>query len=100
MPAWTPREDREYQHIKKQYQDRGQSADRAEEIAARTVNKQRRKAGETPTRRTHGTGNPRTSLDARTRDELQNLAREAGIRGRGGMRKAELVSALREKRGQ
>lgn len=100
MPAWTPREDREYQHIKKQYQERGESAERADEIAARPVNKQRREHGETPNRRTEGTGNPRTGLESRTRDELQNLARDAGITGRSGMRKAELVSALRKKRGQ
>jgi hypothetical protein len=39
--------DRQYEHIKESYEERGASEDRAEEIAARTVNKQRREAGET-----------------------------------------------------
>ena len=45
--AWSPRRDRQYEHIKKSELDSGRSEDRAEEIAARTVNKQRSEAGET-----------------------------------------------------
>jgi hypothetical protein len=45
--AWLPKRDRQYEHIKKSELDSGRSEDRAEEIAARTVNKQRSEAGET-----------------------------------------------------
>ena len=48
MPAGSsPKRERQYEHIKESYEDRGVSQDEAEERAARTVNKQRRKAGET-----------------------------------------------------
>lgn len=100
MPnKWTPKEEREYQHIKKGYQDSGSSSSRAEEIAARTVNKQRREDGETPSRRTQGTGNPNTRLETRSKDELENLARDADVKGRSDMDKDELASAIRKKRG-
>jgi plasmid stabilization system protein ParE len=95
MPRWTKKEEREYEHIKDGYEARGTSHDRAQEIAARTVNKQRREDGETPNRRTQGTGNPSTDYEARTRDELENIARDRGIRGRSSMKKAELIDALR-----
>lgn len=95
MPSWTRKEERQYEHIKEGYEHRGTPHDRAQEIAARTVNKERREEGETPNRRTQGTGNPRHGLESRTKDELENLARERGIRGRSRMRKAELVRALR-----
>jgi hypothetical protein len=45
--AWSPKRERQYQHIKESEREAGRSNDRAEEIAARTVNKQRSKAGET-----------------------------------------------------
>jgi len=45
--AWSPKRERQYEHIKESEQEAGRSNDRAEEIAARTVNKQRSKAGET-----------------------------------------------------
>jgi hypothetical protein len=96
MPSWTKKEERQYEHIKEGYEHRGTPHERAEEIAARTVNKERREAGETPNRRTQGTGNPRHELEARTRDELENIARERGIRGHSKMRKDELVQAIRQ----
>lgn len=100
MPnKWTPKEEREYQHIKKGYTASGSSTERAEEIAARTVNRQRREDGETPSRRTQGTGNPHTGLESRSKDELENLARDAKVEGRSSMNKDELVKALRKKRG-
>jgi plasmid stabilization system protein ParE len=46
-PAWSPKRERQYEHIKDSYEDRGRSEDKAEELAARTVNKERREAGET-----------------------------------------------------
>jgi hypothetical protein len=45
--AWNAKRERQYEHIKEGYEDRGVSEDEAEERAARTVNKQRREAGET-----------------------------------------------------
>ncbi len=48
MPkAWTDKRERQYEHIKESYRDRGVSTDEAEERAARTVNKERREDGET-----------------------------------------------------
>ena len=52
MPrAWTDKRERQYEHIKESYQDRGVSTDEAEERAARTVNKARREDGETKKKR-------------------------------------------------
>jgi hypothetical protein len=100
MPrAWSKKDERQYEHVKQSELDSGRSEDRAEEIAARTVNKQRREEGRTPNRRTSGTGNPNTSLDERTRDELYNRARELDVSGRSGMTKQELVKAIRAKQG-
>jgi hypothetical protein len=93
--AWTKKDERQYEHVKQSELDRGRSTARAEEIAARTVNQQRREEGRTPKQTTSGTGNPNTRLEERTRDELYNRARELEIRGRSDMTKAELVSAIR-----
>ena len=96
MPeAWSAKDERQYEHIKESGIDRGQGEDKAEEIAARTVNKHRREEGRTPNRRTQGTGNPNLGLDQRTRDELYNRARQLKIDGRGSMTKSELVQAIR-----
>jgi plasmid stabilization system protein ParE len=93
--AWSAKDERQYQHVKRSGLERGLSEARAEEIAARTVNKTRREEGRTPLRRTRGTGNPRLRLEQRTRDELYNLARQRGIAGRSRMTKNELLEALR-----
>ena len=95
MAKWTSKDERQYEHIKDGLRARGTRATRAKEIAARTVNKTRREEGRTPTRRTQGTGNPRSSLDDRTRQELYNLARERQVPGRSGMTKAELIAGIR-----
>ena len=47
--AWSGKDERQYQHVKESEKDRGRSEDRSEEIAARTVNKQRKKEGRTKT---------------------------------------------------
>jgi|SRR5690606_28947577 len=93
--AWNSKDERQYEHIKKSSQDRGTSTKRAKEIAARTVNKQRRNEGRTPNRTTQGTGNPRHLLEDRTRRELYNRAKELKIEGRSKMNKQELVKAIR-----
>ena len=95
MPkAWSSKDERQYEHVKDSEVQRGESQGRAEEIAARTVNKARRGEGRTPNKRTQGTGNPDTALGDLTRDELYNRAKEKGIADRSRMSKAELVKAL------
>jgi hypothetical protein len=96
MPnAWTAKDERKYDHIRESQMDRGSSERKAEEIAARTVNKHRREEGRTRNRRTMGTGNPRAPLEERTKDELYNLAEDHNIRGRSRMNKNQLITALR-----
>jgi hypothetical protein len=95
--AWSDKDERQYEHVKESELDRGRSEDRAEEIAARTVNKQRRQEGRTPNKTTQGTGNPNTSLEDRTKDELYNRAKDLGIEGRSDMTKDEMVKAIRKK---
>lgn len=96
MPdAWSKKDERQYQHVKDSELQRGVGEDRAEEIAGRTVNKQRREEGRTPNKRTQGTGNPNAALSDLTRDELYNRAKEKDVRGRSKMSKAELIDALK-----
>ena len=95
MPKWSKKDARMYEHVKESELDRGRDESRAEEVAGRTVNKRRRLEGRTPNTRTQGTGNPRTRLEARTRDELYNRAKELDIDGRSAMTKAELIEAIR-----
>lgn len=94
MAKWTKKDKRQYKHIKKSARERGKSVQAAEEIAARTVNKQRRKEGRTPNKKTQGTGNPNRSLKDRSVDELRNVASELDIPGRSKMKKAELIEAI------
>jgi plasmid stabilization system protein ParE len=97
MPdAWSSKDERQYEHIKDSSRERGMGEDKAEEIAARTVNKQRREEGRTPNTRSQGTGNPNKGYEARTRDELYNIAKERNISGRSRMSKDELIRALRD----
>lgn len=99
MPeAWTKKDEDMYEEIRDSYRERGKSADKAKEIAARTVNKHRREKGRTPNKTTQGTGNPNRSLDDRSKSELYNRAKEMGIEGRSKMDKGELVKAIRGKR--
>lgn len=96
MPEWTNKEERQYEHIKEGAKKKGKSARRAKEIAARTVNKQRREKGKTPNKRTQGTGNPGKGLESRSKEELYNKAKKLKIEGRSKMSKKELVSAIRK----
>jgi plasmid stabilization system protein ParE len=98
MPkAWSDKEERQYEHIKESAEESGKSTSRAKEIAARTVNKQRREQGETPNKTTQGTGNPNTRLEDRSRQELYNRAKQLDIDGRSKMTKSELIEAIRQK---
>jgi len=97
MPsAWFSKDERQYKHIRDSAKERGVSAERAKEIAARTVNKGRRERGETPNRTTKGTGNPNRSLEDRTKQELMNRARQLHVAGRSHMTKAQLARAIRQ----
>ena len=98
MPrGWSKHDEDMYDAIKESSMDRGMGEDRAQEIAARTVNKHRRQEGRTPNKRTQGTGNPNRGYEARTRDELYNIAKEKKIPGRSKMDKQELIEAIRGK---
>src|SRR4026209_2916019 len=102
--AWSDKRERQYEHIKEGLRERGESEDTAEEIAARTVNKERARAGEARERsRTltddiaSGRGGGLRSHrgpGGRTRDQLYNEAREKGIKGRSKMNKAQLKRAV------
>ena len=95
---------RQYEHIKDSAKNRGMSEDRAEEVAARTVNKERARAGESRTASrssTHDISSGRrgglrshSGPGGRTRDQLYNEARRKGIKGRSKMTKAELERAV------
>jgi hypothetical protein len=105
MPkAWSEKRERQYEHIKEGLEERGRSEDTAEEIAARTVNKERARAGE-------ATESSRTSTDdissgrrgglrshsgpgGRTKAQLYEEARRQGVRGRSKMDKAALEKAV------
>jgi hypothetical protein len=96
---------RQYEHIKSGLKKRGTSEDRAEEIAARTVNKERARSGEARSSsrlsredissgRRGGLRSHRKSPRGRTRDQLYEEARDRNIKGRSKMTKAQLERAL------
>jgi hypothetical protein len=102
--AWTEKRERQYEHIKQGLEKRGESQGEAEEIAARTVNKERARAGDAKTASrtsTRGISSGRrgglrshSGPGGRTRDQLYEEARRRGIRGRSTMSKAQLERAL------
>lgn len=94
-PGWSEKDERKYEHIKQSELERGRDEDTAEEIAARTVNRDRREEGRTENIRTEGTGNPNLPYDERTRDELENIAKERGVQGYSNKTKEELIRILR-----
>lgn len=100
---------RQYEHIKKSELDQGASESRAEEIAARTVNKERARSGESKTSsksstddissgRRGGKRSGRPGPRGRTRDQLYNEARKLGIEGRSKMNKSQLQHAIAGKK--
>jgi hypothetical protein len=102
--AWNDKRERQYEHIKDGLLDRGEGENTAEEIAARTVNKERARAGEaraiSRTSTEDISSGRRGGLRShrgpggRTRDQLYQEAREKGIEGRSKMSKAELERAV------
>jgi hypothetical protein len=96
---------RQYEHIKESELDQGASNDRAEEIAARTVNKERARHGEAressrlsrediSSGRRGGLRSGTRRTKGRTKDQLYNEAKERNIKGRSRMTKAQLERAL------
>src|SRR6201995_3731312 len=96
---------RQYEKIKESVRDQGRSESRAEEIAARTGNKERARSGESRQRSRSSThdisssrrGGQRSGTDrpkGRTRDQLYNEARQLGVEGRSKMNKEQLQRAV------
>ena len=102
--AWSKKRERQYEHIKEGLEDQGRSEDTAEEIAARTVNKERARSGEaeqksktstqdiSPSRR--GGLRSHSGSGGRTRDQLYEEAKKKNVKGRSSMTKAELEKAV------
>src|SRR5687768_3042636 len=100
---------RQYEHIKKSQKQQGRSEDRAEEVAARTVNKERARSGESRTRsrsstrdissgRRGGLRAHRSSPRGQTKEQLYNQAKRLNIKGRSKMNKPQLLAAVNRKK--
>jgi hypothetical protein len=103
--AWSKKRERQYEHIKENLEDRGAPEEKAEEIAARTVNKERARKGEAKTSsrlsRTDISSGRRGGLRSgtnrskgRTKAQLYNEAKRMGIEGRSKMTKEQLERAV------
>lgn len=102
--AWSDKRERQYEHIKDSLRERGKSENTAEEIAARTVNKERAQHGEARTANpktlkatpapVRGGKNSHRGPQGRTRDQLYEDAKRMGIPGRSKMNKQELEKAV------
>jgi len=102
--SWSDKRERQYEHVKEGLLERGENEDTAEEIAARTVNKERARAGEAATASRSSTddissgrrGGLRSHRGpgGRTREQLYNEAKNRGIKGRSKMTKAQLERAV------
>jgi len=103
--AWSAKRERQYEHIKAGAKEHGASEDRAEEIAARTVDKNRARSGESrrasrtsiddmsPQRRGGKRSGKRLGPGGPTKAQLYNEARQRNIKGRSNMTKRELQHA-------
>ena len=107
--AWSKKRERQYEHIKSGLKKRGESEDKAEEIAARTVNKERARKGEAKessklsredisSGRRGGMRSGTRGPKGRTRDQLYNEAKQLRVEGRSKMNKAELQRAVSAKK--
>ena len=102
--AWSNKRERQYEHIKEGLEDRGRSEDVAEEIAARTVNKERARSGEAKQRSRSSTRDissgrrgglrSHTGPGGRTKEQLYQEAKRKGIEGRSKMNKRQLERAV------
>jgi hypothetical protein len=109
--AWSAKRERQYEHIKEGLRERGTSEDKAEEIAARTVNKERARSGEAressrlsrtdiSSSRRGGLRSGTRRAKGRTRDQLYEEAKGLNIQGRSKMNKAQLQRAVDAKKGR
>jgi hypothetical protein len=100
---------RQYEHIKDSAKERGASTDRAEEIAARTVNKERARSGEARTASRSSTrdmssgrrGGLRSGTNrpkGQTKEQLYNQAKRLNVKGRSRMNKRQLLAAVNRKK--
>ena len=102
--AWSAKRERQYEHIKEGLEERGEDEDTAEEIAARTVNKERAQAGEARTASRSSVKDMSASRrggqrshkgpGGRTKEQLYNEAKKKNVKGRSKMNKAELEKAV------
>jgi hypothetical protein len=102
--AWSDKRERQYEHIKEGLKEQGRSNDLAEEIAARTVNKERARHGEAKESSHSSTEDissgrrgglrSHSGPGGRTRDQLYEEAKRKNVRGRSMMSKAELKRAV------
>ena len=103
--AWSAKRERQYEHVKESEKKQGRSTKRAKEIAARTVNKERARSGESKTRSSTSTrdmssgrrGGLRSGTQrpkGRTKEQLYNEAKRRNIPGRSSMTKAQLQRAV------
>jgi hypothetical protein len=103
--AWSSKRERQYDHIKEGLRERGTSEDKAEEIAARTVNKERARSGEAKessrlsrkdvsSGRRGGLRSGTRRPKGRTKEQLYNEAKRMGIDGRSKMNKQQLERAV------
>jgi hypothetical protein len=106
--AWSNKRERQYEHIKDSAKERGASTKRAKEIAARTVNKERARSGESRTAsrlstrdmssgrrgglRSHG------GSTGQTKEQLYNQAKRLNVKGRSRMNKRQLLAAVNRKK--
>ena len=100
---------RQYEHVRKSEKDAGRSDERAEEIAARTVNKEKARSGESRTSSKSSTsdrssgqrGGQRSGNGpgGRTKEQLYNDAKKLNIEGRSSMSKKQLLAAVNRKGG-
>src|SRR5205814_3595135 len=106
--AWSDKRERQYEHIEESLEERGTPKKRAKEIAARTVNKERARRGESKTRSRSSTrdmssgrrGGLRSGTSrpkGRTKEQLYNEAKRRGIKCRSRMNKAQLQRAIAAK---
>ena len=103
--AWSAKRERQYTHIKQGLKKHGRSEDKAEEIAARTVNKERARSGESKAAsrtslkdissgRRGGLRANRNGPRGRTKEQLYQEAKRKGVEGRSKMTKAQLARAV------
>jgi hypothetical protein len=102
--AWSAKRERQYEHIKAGLKKRGRTEDTAEEIAARTVNKERARSGEARQRSKTSTKDissgrrgglrSHSGPGGRTKAQLYEDAKRKGVRGRSRMTKAQLARAV------